>query len=228
MPLASTGTIVTRQPRRASDFMVLSTASCSIALVTRCLRPDGSSASAAPRIARLSLSVPPAVKTISDGIGADQGADRAPGLVQRGFGLLTEMVNAGRVAPHLAQGLGHPIGDQRVERGRRVMVQIDTHGAEMPIVAFLLTLSNKRTRQRFDGRFYTGWTSTPKPTSPGFSILAPSADFQQRGRFQRCGSVTSRSNRLHLRRQLRRLRLRRLLLLRRRRASRVLNLGGTW
>ena len=66
MPLASTGTSVTRQPRRASAFMVFSTASCSIALATRCLRPDGSSASAAPRIARLSLSVPPAVKTISE------------------------------------------------------------------------------------------------------------------------------------------------------------------
>ena len=141
-----------------------------MALVIRCLRPDGSSASAAPRIARLSLSVPPAVKTISDGVGADQGGDRTPRLVQRGFGLLTEMVHAGRVAPHLAQRLGHPVGDQRVERGRRVMVQIDTHGAELPIVAFLLTLSNKRTRQRFAGGFYTGWTSTPKPTSPGFRI----------------------------------------------------------
>ncbi len=74
MPLGSTGTTVTRQPRLASDFMVLSTASCSIALVTRCLRPDGSMASAAPRIARLSLSVPPAVKTISEGSAANSEA----------------------------------------------------------------------------------------------------------------------------------------------------------
>ena len=107
--------------------MVLSTASCSIALVTRCLRPDGSSASAAPRIARLSLSVPPAVKTISGDVGAEQGGDLAAGFVQSGFGLLTEMVHAGRVAPDVAHRLGHPIGDLWVERGRRVVVQVDTH-----------------------------------------------------------------------------------------------------
>ncbi len=127
MPLASTGTIVTRQPRRASAFIVLSTASCSIALVTRCLRPDGSIASAAPRIARLSLSVPPAVKTISEASPPIKRATGTPRFVQRGFGLLTEMVNAGRVAPDVAHRLGHPVGDQGVERGRRVMVQIDTH-----------------------------------------------------------------------------------------------------
>jgi hypothetical protein len=64
--VTSTGNVVTRQPRLAIAFIVLSTASCSMPQVIRCLRPDASNASAAPRMAMLSASVPPAVKTISD------------------------------------------------------------------------------------------------------------------------------------------------------------------
>jgi hypothetical protein len=67
MPLASTGTSVLVQPRRPSAFSVFSTASCSSAAATRWRRPVASAASAAPRMAKLSLSVPPLVRTISDG-----------------------------------------------------------------------------------------------------------------------------------------------------------------
>ena len=64
---ASSGSTVVRHPRFASALKVLSTASCSMPDVMRCLRPVTSSASAAPRIAKLSASVPPLVKTISAG-----------------------------------------------------------------------------------------------------------------------------------------------------------------
>ena len=74
--------------------------------------------------------MPPAVKTISEASAPIKAPTGPAGLVQRGFGLLTEMVDAGGVAPDVAHRLGHPVGDQRVERGRRVMVQIDTHGVK--------------------------------------------------------------------------------------------------
>ena len=59
---------------------------------------------------------------------------------------------------------------------------LPNHGTEKAIVAFLLSLSNKRTRQRF--------RPTPilaglqhEAHSPGFSIGTLAPDFQQRGRF---------------------------------------------
>ena len=64
------------------------------------------------------------------GVGADQRADGAAGLVQGCFGLLTEMMDAGCIAPHVAHRLGHPVGDQRIQRSCRVMVQIDAHGVK--------------------------------------------------------------------------------------------------
>ena len=71
MPVASTGSSVDVQPRFASAFTVLSTASCSMLLVMMWRLPVGalrsSAASAAPRSARLSDSVPPLVNTISAG-----------------------------------------------------------------------------------------------------------------------------------------------------------------
>ena len=101
-PVWSTGSSVVRQPRRASAFSVLSTASCSIALAIRCRRPVGSSASAAPRIAKLSDSVPPLVNTISDGSALMQRGDRRSRVVERRFRLLAEVVNARRVAELIA------------------------------------------------------------------------------------------------------------------------------
>ncbi len=66
-PVRSTGSSDVRQPRRARALQVLSTASCSMALAIRWRRPDASRASAAPRMAKLSDSVPPLVNTISEG-----------------------------------------------------------------------------------------------------------------------------------------------------------------
>ncbi len=81
---------------------VLSTASCSIALAIRWRRPVGSSASAAPRIAKLSDSVPPLVKTISDGSALISAATADPRLVERRLRLLAEVMNARRVAEQIA------------------------------------------------------------------------------------------------------------------------------
>ena len=63
---------------------------------------SASSASAAPRIAALSPSVPPAVKTSFGRLGADQRGHRGPGVVEHRLGLLAEMVDARGVAPHVA------------------------------------------------------------------------------------------------------------------------------
>ena len=67
MPLSATGTSDVFQPCRLNAFRVLSTASCSMALATMCRLRPGAAASATPRTARLSASVPPLVKTISWG-----------------------------------------------------------------------------------------------------------------------------------------------------------------
>jgi hypothetical protein len=67
MPLLSTMSNVEVQPRRVSAFTVFSTASCSILEVMMWRLPLASAASAAPRRAKLSASVPPLVNTTSAG-----------------------------------------------------------------------------------------------------------------------------------------------------------------
>ena len=66
-PAAPTGRSVEVQPRLDSAFSVLRTASCSMAEATRWRRPAAGDASAKPRIARLSASVPLPVKMTSLG-----------------------------------------------------------------------------------------------------------------------------------------------------------------
>ena len=163
MPVWSTGSSVVRQPRRASALSVLSTASCSMALAMRCRRPVGSSASAAPRIAKLSRLGAAAREDDLGRIGADERGDRRPRLVERRLGLLAEVMHARRVAEQ-SRGSRAPSAsiDLGRERGRRVVVEVDTHG-ESFIVAFPLTLSNKRTRQRFGGSLY--WLRLRDPTA---------------------------------------------------------------
>ncbi len=150
MPLWSTGSSVVCQPRRASAFNVLSTASCSMAVAIRWRRPLTSSASAAPRMAKLSLSVPPLVKTTSDGSAPISAATGAAGVVERRLGALPEMVHARRVAELLPQRCGHAVDDRagrrewsRCDRGRCVARVLPR------IVAFRVTLSSKTTRQDF-------------------------------------------------------------------------------
>ena len=95
----------------------------------RCRRPVASSASAAPRMAALSLSVPPAVKTTSAASAPMQLGHLGPGLVEHGLGLLAEMVDARRVAPDVARDLAvRRSSDGGDERGRGVVVQVDAHG----------------------------------------------------------------------------------------------------
>ena len=96
-------------------------------LAMRWRRPVGSSASATPRSAKLSDSVPPLVKTISDGFGADQRRDRDPRLVEQRLGPLAEVMDARRVAEIVGQGAGHGLDDRRVDRGGGVVVEVDPH-----------------------------------------------------------------------------------------------------
>ena len=189
-------------PRRASDLAVCSTASCSIAETIRCRRPDGSRASAAPRRAALSPSVPPAVKTISGGSAPSRAGHRGARLVERGLGLLAEMVDARRVAPGVARHGGQAFERGRDERGRRVVVEVDAR--HCPIVTFALTRSNKRGRQAFrQVPILAGLRSGPLPqVTHGEQRGRTSARI---GRHQQCGSVTSRQSRPYLRhRHLRR------------------------
>ena len=73
----------------------------------------------------LSPSVPPLVKTTSDGSAPIRLATSRPRLVDRRLGLLTEMVDARRVAELLPQRRRHPVDDRRKQGGRRVMVEVD-------------------------------------------------------------------------------------------------------
>ena len=127
MPVRSTGINVVCHPRRASALSVLSTASCSMALATRCRRPPGSSASAAPRMAKLSDSVPPLVYTISDGSAPDQGGDSRARLVHGGFRPLAEVMHAGRIAKLVPRCRDDRLEHLGRERGGGVVVEIDTH-----------------------------------------------------------------------------------------------------
>ena len=78
IPVLETGSSVIRQPLRASALNVTSTASCSIAVAIRCRRPVGSSASAAPRSAKLSRLGAAAREDDLRRFGANQRAHRAP------------------------------------------------------------------------------------------------------------------------------------------------------
>ena len=67
-------------------------------LAMRCRRPVGSSASAAPRSAKLSASVPPLVNTISDGSAPMSAATADARVVEQRLGALAEVMDARRVA----------------------------------------------------------------------------------------------------------------------------------
>ena len=86
-------------------------------------------------------------------VGMNQRGDRRSGIVQEGLGALAEVMDARRVAELVAGGGHDRIEHFRGERGRRVVVKIDTHG-ELFIVSFALTLGNRRTRQHWRGSIY--------------------------------------------------------------------------
>ena len=97
-----------RSPRRARCRHVLSTASCSIVLRDKALAAARApSASAAPRRAKLSASVPPAVKTTSAGSAPISVATLVRASSMRGLGLLAEGVDARRIAERRGQRLRH-------------------------------------------------------------------------------------------------------------------------
>ena len=130
MPRLSTGSSVVLQPRRASAFRVLRTASCSMALATSCRRAPA--ASATPRIARLSASVPPLVKMISCGRAPIRSANRAARDVEPGLRRLSERVYARRVAELAAQDRDGGLEHRRLERRRRIVVEVHVHSPILP------------------------------------------------------------------------------------------------
>src|SRR5262249_38801806 len=60
-------------------------------------------------------------------VAADEPRDRRARIVDRRFGLLTEVVNARRVAEEIAGRAGDRLRHFRGWRSRRVVVKIDTH-----------------------------------------------------------------------------------------------------
>ena len=115
--------------------MVFSTASCSMPVVTIWRRPEGSSASAAPRSARLSASVPLPVKTTSLGSASISAATLRARVVEQGLGALSEGVHGRRIAKFGAEYTIDGLDDLRSGRCRRVVVEIDAHRACEVIVA---------------------------------------------------------------------------------------------
>jgi hypothetical protein len=80
---------------------------------------------------------------------------------------LTKVMHAGGVSPEIANRPIHPVGHLGRDRRRRVVVEIGpAHGRA--IVAFLLTLSNKRTRQRLSPVRILTLLYNRNPPPPGF------------------------------------------------------------
>ena len=63
-----------------------------------------------------------------DRVGADQGRDRGAGRVEPGLGPLAPAVDAGGVAEVVPQGGVHGVRDGRIDRGRGVVVEVESHG----------------------------------------------------------------------------------------------------
>ncbi len=61
------------------------------------------------------------------GVAADQGGSRRAGLVEGRFGLLSEVVNARGIAEDIAADAHDGFDRFSGERGRRVVVKVDTH-----------------------------------------------------------------------------------------------------
>ena len=79
----------------------------------------------APRMARLSASVPPLVKTISAADGVDQGGHLAARRFQTLLRALSEMVDAGRVTIHLTETRHHRLENFRSDGCGGVVVEIE-------------------------------------------------------------------------------------------------------
>ena len=116
-----------RQPRRASAFNVFRTASCSMRA--------GDEVAAAGRLERLGGAADGEVVRLGAaarehdfrGIAVDERGDRRSGVVQDRFGLLAEMMHARGIAELIAGGADDRLDDLGRERGRRVVVKVDTH-----------------------------------------------------------------------------------------------------
>ena len=96
--------------------------------VIRCLRPVTSSASAAPRIAKLSDSVPPLVKMTSDGSAPMSAATALLRAVEGGLRLLAVVMNTRRIAEKIPERARHGLGGGRIHRSRGVVIEVDAHG----------------------------------------------------------------------------------------------------
>ena len=92
-------------------------------LVTTAVRPGFSPA--APRMAMLLASVAPPVKTISSGAAPIRAATSARACSTAVVGAAAQCVRRRRIAEVAAQERQHRLEDLRVDRGGRVVVEID-------------------------------------------------------------------------------------------------------
>ena len=101
-----------------------------MAEVIKC-RPLGLSSRAVPKIARLLLSVPPLVKTISLGLRAEDFRRPLARVVQQRPRLPPDVMHAGRIAPDLAEKRQHRLAHRRIQRRRGVVIEVNRprHGS---------------------------------------------------------------------------------------------------
>ena len=78
-----------------------------------------------PRMARLSASVPPLVKTISAADGVDEGGHLAARRFQPLLRALSEMVDAGRVTIHLSEARHHRLENFRSDGSGGVVIEVE-------------------------------------------------------------------------------------------------------
>ena len=99
---------------------------CSIAVVMTCLRGLVEAATV-PKIARLSASVPPLVKTISARLRADQSGNGFARGVNRSAGALSGRMDRACIAKVVREKRQHGFEDGGVHGRGRVVIKIDAH-----------------------------------------------------------------------------------------------------
>ena len=156
MPLASSGRTVVRQPRLASALKVLRTASCSMPDVMRCRAPG--------HLERLGRAANREVIGLGAAageddfrrFGADEGGNGAPRVVDCGLCLLPVVMNTRRIAEKILEGAHHGIGGRRIDRGRRVVIEVNAHVLIRMLAHGRLALTHSKIRARhvWDGHLY--------------------------------------------------------------------------
>ena len=88
--------------------------------------------------------------------GADQGRNRAPGVVDCRFCLLSIVMNTRCIAEKILQGAHHRVGSRRIHRCRRVVIEVNAHALSRMLAhgGLALTHSKIRARHVWDGHLY--------------------------------------------------------------------------